>query len=1034
MGEPLERRQFIDFHTHQSNFINMPFFDECCLLIPASTLEDFPSDLSDDEARSLLAGWTVLWHPALLAAADQTPLWYRADAPPEPIGKRLVVVPSPSQPMLPSGFEQKSSGQKDVCWVSGADRESMLAAIADRLNQLRTEAAEDADHPAHHIDSRLADPWPSLEANGRTLGVDDFYAAGYAALQVQVMTRRLRYTSNLDEIHLQTCAVSAAKAFLAGDAAAAIASLHDVFDCLAEERDHYFSSDPHLVDLTLTVPSTVPSLLDSFADHPAPSIDVDATDDDSTDNNASDNINGSESPTLPTPANVLIDAETAAAIASVDDERRDAFCRLLVNGVVGWAGGGPNGDVCLDTMTLSETESLFLDAWKKTGDAIGTPPKIYGRFRGATPSDMTRILVNTGYVGIVPLDFASGTGHGDEAKVILQSGSAELEALTVKPTDASSDAAFLTLGMRLGEAIDGGEIATALLAHWPGKTCPAFEDVKRVASWSLVLGRFWKLEDYFTQGEHPYHHGTSQSTSSDAHTLLDRAVQQQQQDPISSLALSIQNRVLDEQQSVLTGMTRLVTGEVSSEAPTSGDDVADSNDGIDTETVAALAFAKAIGASSAKLATDSHPASASLTINPNVGGVRTDVTVRGPSLKNGGKDAKHIYAVSHDTDAKGEARCDATVDVPGCGFLVVRGGNASGSNPVTGFFRNRLRTGPKPIAEADLLRNEFMEVTVCQKSGGIAGVYSGSSRGNRMSMRLIRHRVGLEAADETVMQCDRLSTFNTGTSVGRIETSGSILDAKSDAKLAAFRLSFTLLRGTRYLKVDGEVTPEATITGSPWHEYLAARMAVANESAICRSLVRDKLVRARGRRVVSPMGVVIDEAERQTLVSGAGLAFHRRVGERFLDTLLQVEGETKQTFTLHYGFDIPNAVAATRALIAPPVTIAIDPDSPASEIGWIVHAGSRDVLLTCLDVQRRDDGKLVALVRVIQSMPQSIKTKLRFFRDVEYAVTLQGPCEDWLQTPAPSEDDPRKLASSGDAVTISIESHGVVDLLVVFAG
>ena len=37
------------------------------------------------------------------------------------------------------------------------------------------------------------DPVEPLVYEGRTLGVEDFFAAGYAALQVQVMTRRLRY-------------------------------------------------------------------------------------------------------------------------------------------------------------------------------------------------------------------------------------------------------------------------------------------------------------------------------------------------------------------------------------------------------------------------------------------------------------------------------------------------------------------------------------------------------------------------------------------------------------------------------------------------------------------------------------------------------------------------------------------------------------------------------------------------------------------------------------------------------------------------
>ncbi|NND99181.1 MAG: hypothetical protein HKN47_17830, partial [Pirellulaceae bacterium] len=104
-------------------------FDECSVLIPVATLEDFPSDANDSDARSLLAGWTVLWHPKLLAQSGQIPTWYRADSPPEPDGPRIVVVPDPSFDQLPSGFENKCKRNHDCQWIQGADRAQMLAAL-----------------------------------------------------------------------------------------------------------------------------------------------------------------------------------------------------------------------------------------------------------------------------------------------------------------------------------------------------------------------------------------------------------------------------------------------------------------------------------------------------------------------------------------------------------------------------------------------------------------------------------------------------------------------------------------------------------------------------------------------------------------------------------------------------------------------------------------------------------------------------------------------------------------------------------------
>ncbi|MDG2220235.1 MAG: hypothetical protein P8L85_02585, partial [Rubripirellula sp.] len=929
-----------------------------------------------------------------------------------------------SQSQLPDGFEQRATESSEGCWVTGDDRESMLANLAEQFAQARQSAGEQdksaseqdesaseqdksaselGQHPLLSLDPGFSQPASRLQGEERSIGVEDFYAAGYVALQVQVMTRRLRYTSNLDEIHLQTRLVAAAKAFVDGNGQAAIEALHDVFDSLAEERDHYFSSDPHLIDLHLCVGSTVDALLDSVADRVAESAPAESV------------VNEAAAPPTPdpvlaTPFNVLIDAETAVALAESSHPQRESFCRAVVDGHVGWAGGGPTGDVCLDAMTLAEAERVFVDAWHCTADAVGTPPAVYGRFRGTTPADLTRTLATLGYRGVIPLDFASGTGYGDEAKVIMQAAGVEMEALTSKPLDAASDATFLTLGIKLGEAIDSGEIATGLLAHWPGKTCAAFDDLRCAASWSLVLGKFWKLDDYFTAGEHPYHHAATQSGSTDSHELLERCVEQHLSNPISTLADAFRSNVIEEQQQVLAGMTQLVTGQSAT------GDVADAE--------VASGFATAIGGK--PVAGDRAAADAMLVINPHVSGVRHGVLFCG----NSPAESKHLFAASQEG-----GQCTATVDIPGCGFVTVQGRAKGSQSSLTGLIQKKLLGGPKAIAEVDGLKNEFMEVAISQQSGGLAGVYSGGGRGNRMSLRLIRSRQGLETADETVMKCESFSASNSGSAAGQIETSGSIEDAKSGSVLATFRLTYTLRRGSRMLQIAGEVVPTAPITGSPWSEYLAARIAVATESAICRSLVRDKVHRAHGRRIVAPLGVVIDEAERQTLVTGSGLAFFRRVGERFVDSLLQVENESCQRFVLNLGFDVPNAVATARALIAPPLDVAVDKNHAAAEIGWIVHASSKDLVLTTLHVARRRDGKLAAIVRVIQTKPQTIKPTLRFFRDVEFAMTIQGSDESALEEPLPSGDEnTAALDCKGDAVTVPMGSHAVADLLVVFVG
>ncbi|MGB7344176.1 MAG: hypothetical protein WBD20_08175 [Pirellulaceae bacterium] len=948
-------------------------FDESCVLIPASTLEDFPADAADSDARSLLAGWTVLWHPQLIAANEQLPTWFRADSPPEPDGPRIVVVPDSSLSQLPSGFQQKCKDNKDCRWIAGTDRKSMLEQLG------------------------LSADLPTLQTATRTIGVEDFFAAAYASLQIQIMTRRLRYTSNLDEIYLQKEAVAAAKAFLAGDVDAASLALHNVFDCLSEERDHYFSSDPHLIDLTLLTPGTLSTLIEG--DH----LRSDAAEE--------------KKGLLQTPQNVLIDAAVAQEIAKADDDRYEKLLGMIRDGSVGWIGGAPAADACLDAMTFAQCESMMQSGHALATAAIGIAPTVYGRFSGSTPADMTPALVRLGYNGMVPIDFAHGTGYGDEAKVLQRSGGVEIESLTSKPVDASSDSGFLNLGARLGEAIDSGEIATGLLAHWPGQGCDSFHDLKRVASWCLALGRFWNLHDYFTEGEHPYHHATTQTVSSDAHQILTDRVANGSADPISKTIIESNQAVTSEAAVLLRGMRDLIAGKPG--------EAADKDDPSLQDLASQFAVASGATVPRTNVSAANDSCEAMFVVNPLSVGQRVAVTLN----KNVDSTAEHVFAVDSQNGSSNVA-----VDVVAGGFACVKGND---NPPAKGSFLKRLM-GKKGLADDNALSNEFMEVAVSPETGGIAGVYSGGIRGNRFSMRLVwvDESTKKSTDDGSTMKCNRIRVTESSASLGRIEVSGVVLDRESK-EVATFDLAYELRCGSRFLKLSGQIKPTGSFTADPWNSYLATRVAVASESSIARVMVRDKLHRARGRKIVAPLGIVIDEAERQTLIGSQGLAFHRRVGDRFIDTLLAVKGEKSSDVNLSFGFDCPNPVGNAKALICPPLAVPIAGSPKLPDRGWITHIAPNTAMISRLEVHRRNDGRLAATVRMIQTRSQSGNGAIRFCRDVDFATTLTTGDQDDINQSIPASDvetnnNSSKVKWNDDAIKFSIAGHQVTDFLVVF--
>jgi hypothetical protein len=436
--------------------------EHCVTLIPCHTLEDFPAFLEEPAARSLLAAWTAPWHPALIATTGRLPIWARADSLPEPLNNRLIFLSTACTKKLPSSFEDACNAATHCHLIRAETRKEYLAQCASQLPGLDFNADRE------------------LASDLRTVSPEDFFALSYAWLQVQMMTRRLRYTSNLDEIFFASRVVEAAKHWVSGDGSASIASLHEAFDALAEERDHYFSNDPHLIDLTLLAPSTLGAKL-------------------------------SQSLTLTrlanaTPTNFLIDCDLAKAIQQSNESAAKELLELIDHEVVGVAGGGISKDLPIHHQTASSARQVVAQAKAETDQSLGHRCEVFARVAGPTPGDLATAVAANGYTGAIPIDFAAGEGWSNESKLCWNSQSGALDVLVAKPIDGSQSASFLSLAVRLGQAIDSGEVATALIVHWPGAESDAYLDLRRAASWGLALGRFWKIDDFFRDGQRPYHH------------------------------------------------------------------------------------------------------------------------------------------------------------------------------------------------------------------------------------------------------------------------------------------------------------------------------------------------------------------------------------------------------------------------------------------------------------------------------------------------------------------------------------------------
>ena len=139
---------------------------------------------------------------------------------------------------LPTGFAQRVKDEGGVLIRKTGTREEILrAALAPIEN-----AVADGTRSAPPTDAEL---------------VADFLALGYCYLQIDLLTRQMRYASNLDETYFKGTAIAAAVAAVEGNADLAREKLSACFSVLAEERDHYYPVDAFVLDLTLTAATTL---------------------------------------------------------------------------------------------------------------------------------------------------------------------------------------------------------------------------------------------------------------------------------------------------------------------------------------------------------------------------------------------------------------------------------------------------------------------------------------------------------------------------------------------------------------------------------------------------------------------------------------------------------------------------------------------------------------------------------------------------------------------------------------------------------
>lgn len=871
------------------------------LTLPCLRLEDFPTHLSGRAASELLAAWTALWHPALLAQTGCLPGWHPADAPPDPdaLDGELVLVPSACNARLPSGWcdRLRATGPRNPPPVAVA--ESRAQTIAAALSAASIEPQSVSDAVAR-----------------------DFLALGYAYLQVELVTRAMHYATVLDSVQFSGAVIEAAGAATAGDDEKARDELARAFDLLMDARNHVYSVDFYVVDVTLLAAST---LGESLRKKLATGF----------------------------PTNVLATGDLIEQMAVEHPSSLAELRRALDVGTACIFGGlmhdRPVGGQSPETILAD-----LLAGREAAQRHLGRVPQVFGQFGAAFSPLLPEILNNCGFEAALHVAFDGGPFPIAPQRKSRWGphGGARIDAMSAKPLDIARPETWLKLADRIADSITHDHVATILLAGWPGQGGEFYGDLHRAAAYGNVLGKPVTLDEYFRITREVDDWSTFYPSEYPATTPREGQI-----NVLSTRVDEYRRAVADTHQQLTDGLI----------------DIAQPNKPTDS------------------LATQP------VLINPwNF----SCVAYRGVDpLSSATADTSKLLGMS---------------EIPGCGFVTLD--------------KTSVPAPSSSLAEGLSLRNEYVEVVVHEKSGGIQSLKTHGDRGTRASQRLIMHdeRIARRFADsdrdlddsprlETQMLADRIEVTHSNELVGEITSHGRLLDAAGDL-LANFVQAMRVVRRLPAVIVDVELDVARHPVGDVWESYFASRLAWRGDALSVRRGAEWLGRETQRTRIESPEWVEVADGDGTVTCFGLGLPYHRLASPSWLDTVLAATGEQRRRFQFALGLDCAYPSQTALSLICCGDPLPTDwYGQLGAPSGWFLHASAKNTIIT--HASRMSGEETGVRLRILETEGRRARTKIAAYRPFCSAAST-----DFLSNRA------GVLSVIDGQVQLDIEPHSLVQI------
>jgi alpha-mannosidase len=394
------------------------------------------------------------------------------------------------------------------------------------------------------------------------------------------------------------------------------------------------------------------------------------------------------------------------------------------------------------------------------------------------------------------------------------------------------------------------------------------------------------------------------------------------------------------------------------------------------------------------------------------------------------------------------------VQLPPGGFVWLPVGDPTPrKEPTRAALKAKARS--VPMAEENVLRNEFFEVRLSDVTGGISQVKTYRRGPNRLSQQLafrfpreltVRAGEGDEAEQTrtwyTQMRASQARVVSDGPLRGEIETTGELVHPSDGTVIATFHETVRVWRGVPIVELDFTLDVQREPEGNPWSNYFAVRWAWSDPAAALTCSVQEGAHPVTAERFEAPHYVEIAEDEYRTTIHTLGLPFHRKTGPRMLDTLLAPAGESRRQFRFVISVDEPYPMEWSRAHLqgVQPVVIGSGPDQPTS--GWFFHLDARNVQITrIMPLREGPRGGITHSAPTAASAGNaagepSAGFRIRLRETEGRGRTVRLHC---VRAPAFARqcnflgEVISDLTLDGDAIIIEVTPHEICDLAVHFA-